>query len=495
VRLIKAIALASAALCACAAILLQASSGAAATRRTPLAYDPATQSHPGACSQNTLDVSQAVGDLNANGVLGKYASLVGVQATGSALTAEMKQTLMVLKVLNTTVTANHGCTTDGIIFPSGSRTLTAGETVGVAVPARIRAKLCRGSTAGCEREVLTEQTVFPTNCWNLDQGTVKVAVYVHRPKTKVKVVEPKPKPKPKPRPKPRPKPKPLVAQPSADVAATCGVSGPGFVTVTLANGGSATKAATFEVNGKSYGPVAAGQSMPITVGLESSGNLELRVSSGGEALVDQSLPADACPVTPALEAAPTATAALTCSAGWVSVTLKNGATATTGATFEVGGTSYGPLAAGESETVTVPITPGVASTVTVTSGGATLLTSAVSADACASDASAVLPSLACAPPVFDGEGDITPGGGVVVVELTNGSTATLPASFVVTATGSTTAGYGPTTVGPVAVGSTQTVLIPVDASGNDISVTVSSGGVQLQSVLLPGGCPGTGESL
>ncbi|MGH3263544.1 MAG: hypothetical protein ACRDNS_16295, partial [Trebonia sp.] len=121
-RPIKAVALACATFCACAAILLQASAGAtAAIKRTPFTYDPATQSHPGACSQDTLNVAEAVSDLSANGVLGQYASLVGVHATGRALNTRMRQTLVVLRVAANTVTANHGCTTDGLIFSVGPR--------------------------------------------------------------------------------------------------------------------------------------------------------------------------------------------------------------------------------------------------------------------------------------------------------------------------------------------------------------------------------------
>ena len=489
-RSIKAVALACATFCACAAILLQASVGAtAAIKRTPLTYNPATQSHPGACSQDTLNVGQAVGDLSANGVLGQYAALVGVHATGSALTTDMKQTLTVLKVLKTTVTANHGCTTYGIIFPTGSRTLTAGETVGVALPASIRAKLCGASTAGCVRKVLTEHTVFPTNCWNLDQGNVKVAVYLHKPKLKPK---PTPKPKPKPKPKPTTKAKVKLAQPSAHAASTCGVNNPGFETVTLNNGASATAAATFELNGKSYGPVAAGKSLTVTVGL-ASGNTALKVSSGGDVLLNQSVPADQCPAaptptptpsTPAPTApAPTATAVLSCSAGGVIVTLSNGAAATAVASFDVNGTTYGPLNPGGTETVTVPVTPGASGKLTVTSGSSTLLNASYS-NTCSAGPVAAFVGLFCG-----GGGDDGTAGGVLVVQLSNAADATLPASFTVTATGTTTAGYGPTTIGPLAAGASDTVLIPVDASGNPITASVTSAGMQPVSQTFSGCTP------
>lgn len=478
-RQIKAVALACATLCACAAILLQASAGAsAAIRRTPFTYDPATQSHPGACSQNTSNVAQAVGDLNANGVLGQYAALVGVHATGSALTAEMKQTLMVLNVLKTTVTANHGCTTDGLIFATGSRTLSAGEPIGVALPASIRAKLCRGSTAGCEREVLTEHTVFPTNCWNLDQGSVQVAVYLHKPKVKPR---PKPKPKPKPRPKPKPKPvtkaKVVLPAPSASVATACGTGNSGTSTVTLSNGAHATAPAEFVVNGKSYGPLAAGQSTAVSVALASGGPTGITVTSDGDVLVSQQVPADPCPVAPPAppvppapptpKAAPSATATFSCSAGGVTVTLSNAASATASAMFEVNGTSYGPIAPGGSQTATVTITPGSLGTVTVTSGSTTLLNGAAYTNSCSSTPSAFVSS-ACS--------QLDPiGGGTIAVQLVNGTSASLPATFTVTAVGNTTSGFGPASEGPIAPGTSRTVLLSIDGSGNSGTVTVSSG--------------------
>lgn len=474
-RLIKAVALACATFCACAAILLQASAGAtAAIRHTPLSYDPATQSHPGACSQNTLNVAQAVNDLSANGILGQYAVLVGVHATGSALSAQMRKTLVVLRVAKSTVTANHGCTTDGMIFSVGPRTLTAGETVGVGLPGSIRSKLCTGSTAGCERKVLTEHTVFPTNCWNLDQGSVQVVVYLHRPPVK-------PKPKPKPKHKPTTKAKVKLARPSAQVASTCGVNGPGYATVTLSNGAAATAAAVFDVAGKSYGPVAAGKSLTVTVGLQSSGSTLLQVSSGGDVLVNQSVPSDPCPSAPA--SAPSASAALSCTAGGVIVTLSNGAAATAAASFEVNGTTYGPLNPGGSETVTVPVGPGTTGKLTVTSGSSTLLNASYS-NTCSAGPAAAFVGVFCGAGGEDGTA-----GGVLVVQLSNAADATLPASFTVTATGTTTAGYGPTTIGPLAAGASDTVLIPVDASGNTITATVSSGGTQLVSQTLSGCSP------
>jgi hypothetical protein len=473
-RVVKAVALTCAALCACAAILLQTSSGAtAAVSRASLTYDPATQSHPGACSQNTVNVSQAVSDLSANGILGQYAVLVGVHATGAALQAQMRQTLVVLHVAANTVTANHGCTTDGLIFPTGSRTLTVGETVGVGLPASVRAELCGGPAAGCQRVVLTEHTVFPTNCWNLNQGTVQVVVYLHKPQVK-----------------PRPKTKPQVelAKPRASVSTTCGTGNAGTSTVTLSNGADATAAADFNINGRAYGPLKAGQSKTVQVALGSSAATTIKVTSDGQMLVDQLIPPDPCPVSsaplaapvPPSTPAPSATATLSCSAGGVVVTLNNAPVATAAASFVVNGETYGPLAPGASQNVTVAVAPGSTGALTVSSGGRVILSGASFTNSCAADPTA-LATVDCAPWFIDFSG-----GGTLVVQLIDGASASLPASFVVTAAGNTTSGYGPQTVGPIGAGGTRTLLIPVDASGTPVQVTVSAGGKQLVSQTFAG---------
>ena len=457
IRSLKSAGMLCAALLACVALLAGLAGGAsAAQRHTPTSYDPATQSHPGACSQDTLNVVRAVADLNANGVLGHYASIVGVHATGSALLTQMRQTLMVLPVAAQTVTANHGCTTDGVIFPVGSRTLTRGETVAVAVPRSVRAHMCAGAARDCRREVLKVHTVFPTNCWNLNQGTIGVVIYVHRPRPKTRA-------------------KVRLARPSAHVTTACGAGNAGTAKVTLSNAASASAKAMFLINGRSYGPVAAGHSLEVTVALNSSGYKLIRVSADGELLVSQRIAADACPAP-----APTASAALSCSAGGVVVTLANAAGATADATFEVNGTSYGPLAPGSSQTVTVAATPGSTTTLTVSSGSQTLLNAAAYADTCAAAPSA-LAVAACVSSTFDSQG-----GGTIAVTLTNGADATLPASFTVAATGNTSSGYGPQSVGPLAPGASQTILIPIDGSGNTSTVTVSSGGKQLLDQQVPG---------
>jgi hypothetical protein len=164
------------------------------------------------------------------------------------------------------------------------------------------------------------------------------------------------------------------------------------------------------------------------------------------------------------------------------VTLSNAATAAADASFEVNGTSYGPLAPGASQAVTVSIAPGTVGTLTVTSGSTTILSGAAYTNSCSADASALV-TAACAV-------NLAGGGGTIAVQLSNGASAALSASFSVTATGNATSGFGPQTVGPLNPGGTQTLLIPIDASGNDVVVTVSSGGAQVAPPFtFAGGCP------
>lgn len=451
-------------------------------------YNPATQAHWGACSLTTTNVAQAVGDLRANGVLAQYARLLGVQAS----TAQLRQALIVGYVTSAVTTANHGCTDTGQVFSVGPRQLYRGETVGVALPRALRTRACRGSHAGCERLVLHVGTVLPTNCWNIELGAVSVAVYVHRPAVKKKPpVKPKPPVKKK-KPKPVTKPAIAVAKPSASAAVSCGAGG---VVVTLRNAAVATASAPFTVNGRHYGPLAPGQRLRVTIALAAGARTTLTVSSAGHTLIGGRSISDTCPVPPTPKPPapptpqPTATAAMSCSAGstgGVVVTLGNAASATADASFSVNGSDYGPVAPGASTTVTVPLASGATVTLTVTSGTQTLISGQSFTSTCVA-APAATAVIGCS----GGSGEVGGGfnGGSVMVVLTNGADATLPASFTVSASGNTVAGFGPTVFGPVAPGGSLTEYIPVDASGNNVSVTVSSGGKTLISPVFTGGCP------
>jgi hypothetical protein len=418
------------------------------------AFNPAYQSAPGSCAQNTESVARAVGDLHANGVLGVYARTLGVQASDRSLVRAVRRVLVIGVVRRSAVTANHGCDGHGGVFSVGGRTLYAGETVGVKMPARLQARACAGPAPGCVAVAIVAHVVFPTNCWNLNSGGVAVLVYVHRQKPKQR--------------------KPKRPDPAASVAFSCSAGG---VVVSLSNGRSATESASFTVNGIAYGPLVPGASKKVVIAIASGTTDRVTVSSGGRALIDDRAFTNTCTTPPVT--APSASAAVSCSAGAVVVTLSNGASATEAASFTVNGAPYGPVAPGGSQTASVPVAPGATVSVTVISGDEELIADQPFVNTCTATPAATA-TLACTT-LF--------GGGTVSVALSNASTAELPASFVVTATGNQSGGFGPTTYGPLAPGADQTVSIPVDTSGNDIAVSVTSGGAFLLSTTFPGGCP------
>src|ERR1700739_4255308 len=76
-------------------------------------FDPATQSHEGACARETTNVAQAVHDYAANGVLADFAGLVGIHGSARSVEAQMRGQLVVAGVSGQVVTANHGCDGDG----------------------------------------------------------------------------------------------------------------------------------------------------------------------------------------------------------------------------------------------------------------------------------------------------------------------------------------------------------------------------------------------
>lgn len=223
--------------------------------------------------------------------------------------------------------------------------------------------------------------------------------------------------------------------------------------------------------------------MRITVRLSARGAIQIKVSSNGRLLLNRSVPADRCtaPPTPT----PTATATLSCAAGGVELTLANASTATADASFVVNGSSYGPLAPGASQTVTVPVAPGSSIALTVTSAGRRLIGGTVYKNTCSASPTAQA-QVVCTPAPNPMGG--APGGGTLTIDLTNGPAATLTAPFTVTVAGNTAAGYGPQDAA-VASGSTQTLSMPIDSSGNEIEVTVSSGGTQIYSQTFSSGCP------
>jgi len=176
---------------------------------------------------------------------------------------------------------------------------------------------------------------------------------------------------------------------------------------------------------------------------------------------------------PPKAAKPSATATVDCAVGnggGVAVTLTNAASATAPASFTVNGSSYGPLAPGASETVDLPLAPDATETVQVVSGTTTLLAQTFT-NACA-PAPAASSTLTC-------QGSFPNQGGLLAVTLTDGASATLPASFSVTiavgSSPSTTTSYG-----PLDPGQSQTIT-QTTAPYQQVTVTVSSGGAQIYS--------------
>lgn len=151
-------------------------------------FNPATQSHEGACARETTVVRAAVRDYEGNGVLSYFANLISVHpererrahVAQSALLKAMGRRLVVGSVERKVVTENHGCDGEGHWFPVGLRTLSRGEEVGVKVSRKLRLRLCLKRNRGCRQIVVKAAVVFPINCWNPNMGRVNVVLYVER---------------------------------------------------------------------------------------------------------------------------------------------------------------------------------------------------------------------------------------------------------------------------------------------------------------------------
>jgi hypothetical protein len=390
----------------------------AAAQARVASYDPATQSHPGACSLETERVATAVSDYERNGVLAGFAHLVGIHGSQKAIAKAMRRDLAVETVARTAVTENHGCGGEGDWFAVGPRTLVTGERVAVRLPAKVHDHLCTRGSSRCRRELLNLRVVFPTNCWNPNFGKVQVAVYVrqHKPKHKVKAAKESLQPTP-----------PETATPTP--------------TTTPAS--------------------------PVTPA-----------------------PVPAATV-PAPAPAPAASATLSCSTGGVLITISNGTSATQAASFTVDGVVHGPLAAGASETIAVPLNPGASAKIVVDSGAAVLLEETI-VNTCAAAPHATL-AVRCeigaeGEEVFDGEAE-------AVVTVEDESKATLPASFEVewpgfaigyTEDGEPIREAQSHALGPLSPGTNETYVFYVEAYGEPQTIEVSSGGrVILEETVSP----------
>lgn len=347
-----------------AAIALAALTAAAGAQ----GFDPATQSHEGACARETVNVAQAVHDYAANGVLADFAQLLGIHGSAGSLGGKMRRQLVVARVRSRVVTANHGCDGQGHWFAVGPRTLYAGEQVGVSVPGKLRSRLCLGSHRGCKRLVLKESVVLPITCWNPNLGSVSVVLYVRVPKPKHTVKPAKEVAAPTPTP---PAPTPPAPTPVADPAAVAAqqqCSEGAAVVVTLSNGTSATAPASFVVNGVSHGPILAGASEKVTIAPASPGSsVSVTVVSGSSTLIDAESFMNTCVPKPAAKA----TFVEACQQKQdydteYEVELTNEASATWPATFKLEWTGpeekletaeYGPLAPGKTEKVFIVVGP------------------------------------------------------------------------------------------------------------------------------------------
>ncbi|HEY1689656.1 MAG TPA: hypothetical protein VGF95_12425 [Solirubrobacteraceae bacterium] len=269
------------------------------------AFNPATQSHPGACSQETESVTHAVHDYAENGVLDAFAGLVGIHGSTAAVMHRMDSELVLGAVVKRVVTENHGCEGVGEWFSVGPRTLNVGEPVGVRVPAKLRTRLCAHARSGCKRVAFDAHVVFPINCWNPNFGSVRVALYVHKPKVVPKSYKKRHLPKREVAPAQEAELTPTPATPIATPSAVPAPSATerldcsaGAVVVTLSNAASATGSASFTVDGKSYGPLAAGASETVTVPLAPGESTMLEVVSGGSVLVASRQIVNTCSADP-----------------------------------------------------------------------------------------------------------------------------------------------------------------------------------------------------
>lgn len=202
------------------------------------------------------------------------------------------------------------------------------------------------------------------------------------------------------------------------------------------------------------------------------------------------------PVAPTPTPAPSATAVLSCKAAAVIVTLSNASSATAGASFTVDGTSHGPIAAGQSETVEVKLTPGEKLALQVMSGTTTLIAEQV-VNACKAEPSATVEPAVCLAEEREYEGTkytFPLGEAEVTILLRNGASGGLPASFTIEWTPPEggeffTSPEPPETTsgeyGPLAPGESKEVTIKIESALGLTPVKVFSGGQLIAEEAFP----------
>ncbi|MEY2457184.1 MAG: hypothetical protein QOK06_2278 [Acidimicrobiaceae bacterium] len=237
-----------------------------------------------------------------------------------------------------------------------------------------------------------------------------------------------------------------VANPQAAVAPSCGT---GAILIDLTNTGTFDSSFSVTVDGTNVftGTVAPNGTHQVSVPAAEDSTHQILVTADGQTIFDQAVLQNCLPPTP------TVTAAVDCAQGGVAVVVTNPDTIDD-VTVDIlsDGTTVASgvvVAAGQTVTTVVPLAEGATATISVVQGGQTAFTQPFTRNCTRPTATAVH---SCAQ-------------GGVVVTLTNGAAANLPAQFSVAA-GSIVENR---TVQP---GESTTVLIPV-VEGATVQVVVT----------------------
>lgn len=141
------------------------------------------QDHRGACARSTTSIDKGLSDWRHNGVLGAYAKKMGFKKVDGSVTKQLRERLVVARVVKATRTNNEGCNGRGGRFSAGKRTLNKGEKVVIKLPAKYaKSDLCTKASATCKRVRITVSFAAPVSCWNGNSGRVVVEILVREPK-------------------------------------------------------------------------------------------------------------------------------------------------------------------------------------------------------------------------------------------------------------------------------------------------------------------------
>jgi hypothetical protein len=140
------------------------------------------QDHTGACARSTTAVKKGVEDLKYNGVLGQFASEIGIHGFDGSLTKQTNEWLVIGKIAHAVNTHNTGCNGSGGTFGAGIRHLYKGEEVAVKVPAKYGKEACKHLSHKCKPVRIVVNVVFPVSCWNRNRKAKIVVIIGVRPK-------------------------------------------------------------------------------------------------------------------------------------------------------------------------------------------------------------------------------------------------------------------------------------------------------------------------